>query len=414
MTTKLITIKRAVRGEDHPYFPTARKAAQNANLSYEASGMLWFLLSKPDDWKVIPATLERESARRGKVYKILNELIEAGYVVRVYNRDIKGKVTDVEYIVHEDPFLENPEMGNQEMGNPYMGKPHNTEYRKGEYTDKDIKDSAPIKTQMDDKPAAASFSPLGEKAMEEPSQVISSAEAVVETKFQQNDLERIIQHYEALKGKSADDALRARITELLRDYDADWIVDAITQVHAAPDPKPRVGDLLAARKAAETAPSSEPDSPPEQKPEDWYDHPALLKAVQEVFNVRGSQEGYIACMLRGTAKGKRGRKSEWEECNLPPDKRMTAESLRDWAAYWHEQNPNLTIVKIAAKIQSEILLWWEAGCPKASLAPVPTTASKGFESHKRPGPEKYQITEEARLMAAFASETGGDCEPETA
>lgn len=102
------------------------------------------------------------------------------------------------------------------------------------------------------------------------------------------------------------------------------------------------------------------------KSANWYDHAALIKAVQDVFSVRGRQEGFIANMLRGRAS----KDNEWGKCNLPPDKLMTGEALQDWAEWWHQQNPNISIVKIAAKVQSEILLWWEKGCPKAQSVAI--------------------------------------------
>lgn len=53
------TIIRAEHGEQ-PYFMLLRTVAQNTALSYEALGLLVYLLSKPNDWQVHPSTLTRE------------------------------------------------------------------------------------------------------------------------------------------------------------------------------------------------------------------------------------------------------------------------------------------------------------------------------------------------------------------
>lgn len=141
---KPIYIHRAVRNEDHPYFITNRATAQDTTLTYEAAGLLWYLLSKPDTWKVIPVTLQRKGegkkkgTARGRVYNLLNELIEARYIERIYHRDSEGKVADVEYIIHERPH---PLPALQEMEDQEMEKQHNRNKRKVGSKEREKKDS---------------------------------------------------------------------------------------------------------------------------------------------------------------------------------------------------------------------------------------------------------------------------------
>ena len=80
------------------------------NLSFKAKGILWYLLSKPEDWK----TYIKEVANNGKdgvksIRSGIKELIDAGYVVRTTERD-NGVITDWVYYVYDKPVnnVDNP------------------------------------------------------------------------------------------------------------------------------------------------------------------------------------------------------------------------------------------------------------------------------------------------------------------
>lgn len=120
------TIRRATRDKDHPYFPTARASAQNTALSYEARGLLWYLLSLPDDWEVKVRTLQiKGKAGRDKVYGIIEELAEAGYIKRPQrDRDEKGRVYWTPYEVYETPIDGSTVNGFSGTGQPPAGKPN--------------------------------------------------------------------------------------------------------------------------------------------------------------------------------------------------------------------------------------------------------------------------------------------------
>lgn len=65
---------------------------EDQDLSWEALGMLTYLLSKPDGWQVKPSHLRAfRSAGRDKVRRIMGELEEAGYLVREKHRNEKGR-----------------------------------------------------------------------------------------------------------------------------------------------------------------------------------------------------------------------------------------------------------------------------------------------------------------------------------
>lgn len=135
--------KQTIRRADHTvdlFYRSARATAQDKQISYDALGMLNYLLSKPDYWKVQPHDLERLACGRNKVYRILKELISSGYITRIIHKDDKGRTKEVEYIVYEvkQPLSENQEVDNQEVENG------DSRYKREEKT-KEVEESAPKK-----------------------------------------------------------------------------------------------------------------------------------------------------------------------------------------------------------------------------------------------------------------------------
>lgn len=116
-TDKVIRIRRAPRDSSNPYFFHRRDTAQDRQLSYEARGMLGDLLSRPDDWQVQPKALEMDGCGRDKVYRILKELINTGYIHRDWITE-KGVIKGIEYIVFEEPFTEKPDTAQPDTENP--------------------------------------------------------------------------------------------------------------------------------------------------------------------------------------------------------------------------------------------------------------------------------------------------------
>lgn len=92
---------------------------QNGLLSWRAMGLLAYILSKPDDWTILPQALIKvtegtaRNDRKNTVYEILKELKEVGFVTM-------RKLADgtVEYTVHDEPQDgEKPVPKNQEQVN---------------------------------------------------------------------------------------------------------------------------------------------------------------------------------------------------------------------------------------------------------------------------------------------------------
>ena len=100
----------------------------NSELSWKAKGILAYLLSKPDNWKVIISNIVNNAIDgKGSVYKGLKELNEHGYYHKTTIRDEKGIIVRRDSVVLESPNAESldftasyPLPKNQEMDKPYM------------------------------------------------------------------------------------------------------------------------------------------------------------------------------------------------------------------------------------------------------------------------------------------------------
>lgn len=105
-----MSIVRAARKAQFYNLPT--NIVDDDRLSWEARGLLVYLLSKPDHWTVqVRDLINRtknaigKSAGKDKVYSIINELRAAGYVYREFRRE-GGNFVGVDYEVSESADLE--------------------------------------------------------------------------------------------------------------------------------------------------------------------------------------------------------------------------------------------------------------------------------------------------------------------
>lgn len=103
------TIVRRRRTRDFAIVPN--EVMQDRRMTLEARGALAWLLSRPDDWQVIPAALrdawakENERLSRDRVYRLLDEMIASRYVDR--NRlhsEETGKFMGYEYVAFDEPI----------------------------------------------------------------------------------------------------------------------------------------------------------------------------------------------------------------------------------------------------------------------------------------------------------------------
>lgn len=122
-------------------YATVPNELLNDNLiSLKSKGMYAFIQSKPDNWEFSAEKISR-LLREGlpSVKSALQELEENGYLCRRRYQNSKG-FWEVEYILYENPKVENPMtenlmVGNPTEENPTVGKTSNN--NKQEFTNQD-------------------------------------------------------------------------------------------------------------------------------------------------------------------------------------------------------------------------------------------------------------------------------------
>lgn len=109
----------------HDYTVMANHHLRDERLSLKAKGLLSMLLSLPDDWEIsIRGLASIVTDGVGAVQTGINELIEAGYIVRRRQHADTGAFAGFEYIIHEvPPCTENPYTADPYTGKPYTENP---------------------------------------------------------------------------------------------------------------------------------------------------------------------------------------------------------------------------------------------------------------------------------------------------
>lgn len=99
-----VFIRRAAKDKDNPYGMIRRAVMDGSGLSFEARGVMGYILMKQDNWKTRIKDLMREGGiGRDKAYKIVDELVEKGYARRVEQRDDHGHFNGIVIEVSEIP-----------------------------------------------------------------------------------------------------------------------------------------------------------------------------------------------------------------------------------------------------------------------------------------------------------------------
>ena len=160
---------RQGRRRENPFVMIDHSILEDPRISWAAKGLLAYLLSKPPGWTARMHDIREKCPEgRDKVYKLINQLIEAGYVERRPLQSDKGRYIGIEYRYHEIPIPieqrkvkkkdrtaplplpENPDMASSPLPeNPDMEKPdaairensNNNDPSKKEINNKDIKNN---------------------------------------------------------------------------------------------------------------------------------------------------------------------------------------------------------------------------------------------------------------------------------
>ena len=123
MSSEIVNVMRAER-TPKKWFQISRKTCQDKTLSFEALGMLSYLLSHDDNWRPIAKDLQRIGCGRDRAYRIMNELIEKGYMTRSVSRNAMGHIAQIDYVVYEEPLTEKPYTANPDTDKPDTAQPY--------------------------------------------------------------------------------------------------------------------------------------------------------------------------------------------------------------------------------------------------------------------------------------------------
>ena len=117
-------IIRVAHNKDNPYTLINRTFTDDPALSWEARGLLAYLLCKPDNWTVRFTDLERRGeAGREKLRRMLRELSGAGYLVRTRSHNPATGQWTWESVVYETPSAGLPSMGEPSVAEPPRAEP---------------------------------------------------------------------------------------------------------------------------------------------------------------------------------------------------------------------------------------------------------------------------------------------------
>ena len=104
---------------------------RNRGLTLKAKGLLSQMLSLPDNWDYTLAGLSHINREKiDAIREAVRELEKAGYIVRSRERDKKGRLRGVDYIIYEQPqppvldlpTLENPTQLNKDISRTDLSK----------------------------------------------------------------------------------------------------------------------------------------------------------------------------------------------------------------------------------------------------------------------------------------------------
>lgn len=123
-----MTVVTRQRSENYAIIPNA--VAEDDRLTFEARGLLCYLLAKPNCWKVRITDIQKSGGiGRDKAYRLIKELRDVGYIVLDVRRAPGGRIEEQNYIVYDCavparlPLPENPEQAVPFPEKPEVEKP---------------------------------------------------------------------------------------------------------------------------------------------------------------------------------------------------------------------------------------------------------------------------------------------------
>ena len=145
-------IFRVCKNKDNPYVMLNKGFLNDPNLSFREKGILAYLLSKPDDWKVYQKELEKASTEgRESIRAAIKNLLYSGYLKRHLRKGERGRFSGWDYEVYEVPQKQEKEEASEaefvvKMFELHTGREADTKTREEaiEMAEKAIEKSKPV------------------------------------------------------------------------------------------------------------------------------------------------------------------------------------------------------------------------------------------------------------------------------
>lgn len=145
------SIFRVQKDKNNPYVMLNKKLLNDTELSWKAKGVLAYLLSLPDDWKIYEEEIAKHSKdSRDSLRTAIKELIKRGYIARERNRNEKGQLQGSTYCVYEVSTYDGisnigeSNIGKTNIGNPTLLNNDITNNDDRKYTDKQLTAAAEL------------------------------------------------------------------------------------------------------------------------------------------------------------------------------------------------------------------------------------------------------------------------------
>lgn len=116
------SIFRIQKDKDNPYVMLNKQFLNNADLTLKGKGLLTYLLSLPDDWKIYEEEIvKHHKDGKASLKSAIKELMTTGYIKRERIRNSHGQLNGYNYCVYEipttseKPLLDKPLLDNQSL-----------------------------------------------------------------------------------------------------------------------------------------------------------------------------------------------------------------------------------------------------------------------------------------------------------
>jgi hypothetical protein len=118
-------IIRVRKDKENPFAQVPRALIEDTTLTWQARGVLTYLVSKPSDWQVqVTDLINQGDLGRAAIYGVLKELEAHGYITRRQNT-LAGRFGATEYTVYEAPLHNaSPRADSPYTAEPLTEKPY--------------------------------------------------------------------------------------------------------------------------------------------------------------------------------------------------------------------------------------------------------------------------------------------------